>query len=740
MKQHILLLTVVLVALVQCVTLAADWKPQTAPVMTRWAKDVAPDKVLPEYPRPSLVREKWQNLNGLWQFEFTQGKAKLALGQDLKDKILVPFAPESALSGIMKHESEHLLYRRMFTVPKDWAGQRVLLHFGAVDWLATVIVNGKVVGTHQGGYDPFTFDISDALKPDGEQEIHVQVFDPTDKGFQPTGKQRLEQKGIWYTPISGIWQTVWLEPVPKSHVQRLNFSALPRSNEIEVVVDGVGGAKVADGVLFKYSVFDGDSEIANNIGPSEVVRLPIKSPKLWSPESPHLYRIRVQQDQDTVESYFAFRTVEMKKDEKGTNRLFLNGKPCFQVGLLDQGYWPDGLYTAPTDEALKFDIEVTKRLGFNLARKHMKLEPDRWYYWCDKLGLLVWQDMPSQFNETQSDEAKKNFEAEWKSIIDAVRFHPSIVAWVPFNEGWGQYDTERLAQWTKEYDPSRICDNPSGWVDKGVGDVVDAHIYPGPGAPKMEEKRAAVLGEFGGLGLRIEGHHWTQKNFSYNGMESPEELEEEFTRLFGRLWALHRDEGLSAAVYTQTTDVEGEINGLLTYDRELKVNVETIKAAVTGQIPLMKTVSVVPTSKDEPQEWKYTTDKPADDWESPSFDDSAWNPGPGGFGTEGTPGAVVRTKWDSSDIWIRRTVNLPADVDVKRLLVSFHHDENAEVFLNGKLASRRKRTVMDYEERVVAPEARAVLKAGEDVTIAAHCHQTVGGQYIDVGLVTVKEE
>ncbi|HZT80796.1 MAG TPA: glycoside hydrolase family 2 TIM barrel-domain containing protein [Gemmataceae bacterium] len=729
----------------------AEWQPARGPLMTRWAKDVAPDKVHPEYPRPQMVRKDWMNLNGLWDYAVTAKDAEAP--KEYAGKILVPFPIESALSGVMKRvdEKSRLWYRRRFTMPKEWAGKRVLLHFGAVDWETTVYVNGKKLGDHRGGYDAFTFDVTDALKKDGEQELIVGVWDPTDAGTQPRGKQVRDPKGIWYTPTTGIWQTVWLEPVPKASIAALKIVPDLAGGRVRVTVVGRGtSADHKVRVVWKDST-SGEGVNMPRRAVGEAVELPVMKPKLWSPESPFLYDLRVtllENDKavDTVDSYFGMRSIEVKKDDKGINRLHLNGKPYFMVGPLDQGFWPDGLYTAPTDEALKYDIEITRKLGFNMARKHVKVEPARWYYWCDRLGLLVWQDMPSgdryigarDPDIKRSAESAKQFERELKRMIDGLHNHPCIVLWVVFNEGWGQFDTARMAKWTREYDPTRLVDSASGWTDRGVGDVHDIHVYPGPGSPKPEEKRAAVLGEFGGLGLGIPKHTWSDRNWSYRGTADRAALTRQYENLLARVWQLKDKPGLSAAVYTQTTDVETEINGLMTYDRAvIKVDVDRVAAVNRDDLSKMaKLKVVVPTSQEKGLVWRYTFEKPADGWQKPGFDASAWKEGPGGFGTKGTPGAVVRTEWNTADIWLRRELTLP-EGKFDNLSLLLHHDEDAEVFINGVLAARVRGYVTDYEEVPISAEARAALKPGKN-TIAVHCRQTGGGQYIDVGLVEVR--
>jgi hypothetical protein len=695
-----------------------------------------------------MVRKEWQNLNGLWDYAVRPNDDPQPTDWD--GKILVPFPIESALSGVMKQvgPDNRLWYRRTFATPSKWSGQRVLLHFGAVDWDTTVHVNGKQVGDHRGGYDPFTFDITDALKRDAENEVIVSVGDPSDAGFQPRGKQVRRPHSIWYTPTTGIWQTVWLEPVhgdsiesftavPNIELHRLTVTVAPRGN-----VDSV-----------EVIALDAGRQVASAAGkPGGEISLRIPSPKLWSPDSPHLYDLRIvtrgaKDAIDTVESYFGMRRISLGKDDKGINRLMLNGKFLFQYGPLDQGFWPDGLYTAPTDEALRYDLEVTKRLGFNMVRKHVKVEPARWYHHCDKLGLLVWQDMPSgdryirndQPDITRSEESARQFETEWTNIIRANFNAPSIIMWVPFNEGWGQFDTARITDLTKKLDPSRLVISASGWTDRNTGDAHDIHVYPGPGSPQPTDTRAAVLGEFGGLGLPLEGHTWQARgNWGYRSYTDRKTLIREYVNLLERLHPLVGEPGLSAAVYTQTTDVEIEVNGLMTYDREvIKLDdVSTIEAARKLQLPPPKVVEVVPTSQRKAIEWHYTLEKPSSGWERGEFEASAWKHGEAGFGTRETPGTVVRTQWNTSDIWLRREFELES-TDLNKPLLMIHHDEDAEVYLNGVLAAQLKGYTTAYTRIPISDEARKALRQGKN-TIAIHCKQTGGGQYIDAGLVDLR--
>jgi hypothetical protein len=738
---------------------AAAWEPAKGPLMTRWAADVDPAAPLPEYPRPQLVRPDWQNLNGLWDYAIAAGEA--AKPADWQGEILVPFPVESALSGVMKRVSpeERLWYRRSFTVPAGWKGRRVLLHFGAVDWHAQVFVNGQDVGEHKGGYDPFFFDITDALV-EGEQELVVAVADPTDAGSQPRGKQVRRPKGIYYTPITGIWQTVWVEPAAATRIDRLSIRPDFDGSAVEVMASGPGQGGPA---RFEVEVLDGDTVVARGVNDQVIstrslpprlaprVRVNIPAAKPWSPDSPHLYGLRITlfengQVADRVESYFGMRKVEVATDAAGVRRLFLNGKPLFQYGPLDQGFWPDGLYTAPTDEALRFDIEFTKRVGFNMARKHVKVEPARWYHWCDKLGLLVWQDMPSGDRSIgprdpdieRTPESARQFEEELREMIDDFGNHPSIVAWVPFNEGWGQYDTARIAEFVKERDPSRIVNSVSGWADRGVGDLHDIHHYPNPAVPPREEVRAVVLGEFGGLGLPVKGHTWqSEANWGYRQFASVEDLTDAYLTLLQSMRPMTGSQGLAAAVYTQTTDVEIEVNGLLTYDREVcKIDEAVLRKAHARLFtppPPGRTSALVPAADRGPKaEWRYVTERPGDDWMKPGFDDAAWSRGPGGFGTEGTPAAVIGTEWNTPDIWLRREVDLPADLPAE-LMLRIHHDEDAEVWINGERLLRTVGYTTNYEVFGLTDAARAAIRPGKNI-IAVHCRQTGGGQYIDMGI------
>jgi len=569
--------TIALSLLCVPVLLAADWKLADTPLTTPWTSQVNPSHALPEYPRPQMVRKDWINLNGLWDYAIRPRATQV---KDWDGRILVPFPLESALSGVKKPltPDQLLWYHRSFVAP-NLKGKRLLLHFGAVDWQAEVWINGKSMGKHEGGYDPFTFDITAAVKGGKEdEELVVAVWDPTDSGSQPRGKQVLNPNSIWYTAVSGIWQTVWLEPVPEHYVSELTMIPDIEGNRLHLTVDspasGEYGVRVA---LAGKTVGQATGQLNS---PSEVLLSDVEP---WSPGSPTLYDVEISLPEgDRVTGYFGMRTVEVRKDSAGFNRIFLNGRPLFTIGPLDQGWWPDGLYTAPTDAALRSDIETLKRMGFNMCRKHVKVEPARYYYWCDKLGFLIWQDMPSAmpkehsavkrdggadlpFTEAESADYRRELAAE----IHNLRNAPSIIAWVPFNEGWGQHDTNAILQWVKSLDGSRLVDGPSGWEDRGYGDMKDMHDYPGPSMYPVLDNRASVLGEFGGLGLPIEDHlWWNQRNWGYRTFADRTALQAGYEALMQKLEPLVR-QGLAAAVYTQTTDVEGEVNGLMTYDRKV---------------------------------------------------------------------------------------------------------------------------------------------------------------------------
>ncbi len=711
-----------------------EWTRLKGPLMTRWAALVSPTNAHPEYPRPQMVRPDWLNLNGLWDYVVTP-YASVA-PQAYYGQILVPFPIESALSGVMRHldEDSTLWYRRTFRVPEKWAGRRIRLHFGAVDWRTRVFINGVEIGQHRGGYDGFSFDITDHLQWTNDEQIVVAVSDPTE-GDQPCGKQSRKPEGIFYTPTSGIWQTVWLEPVPEVCIDHLRMTPDVDARALHVRVTV---ASLASSLQVDVQASADGKAVGHVTGPAnQELTLPLADPHLWSPSDPFLYDLRVtlrdgDRVLDAVTSYFGMRKISLRKDETGVMRIALNDQFLFQIGTLDQGFWPDGIYTAPTDDALRFDIEFLKEAGFNLARKHVKVEPDRWYYWCDKLGLLVWQDMPSGNNTTP--ESRTQFEAELQRMVEGRFNHPSIIVWVLFNEGWGQYDTERLAGLLKTLDPSRLVDNASGWTDKRAGDLIDMHSYPGPECSQPEIDRASVLGEFGGLGLGLPGHTWSQKTWGYQPMPDIATFISRYSKMLDRVHFLNNAFGLSAAVYTQTTDVETECNGLMTYDRAVsKLPPALLRAANQGTVREKPLRVIAPNALYARVTWKYTTSDPGSNWFAPAFNDTVWKKGIAGFGTEVTPGVAVGTTWNTRDIWLRREFTLGHE-DLRDAQLQINHDEDAEVYLNGVLATRVSSFSTNYVETGINTDAADTLKPGLN-RMAVHCHQTTGGQFIDVGII-----
>ena len=564
----------------------AQWKPAGDKIKTEWAEQVDPNNVLPEYPRPIMERGEWKNLNGLWNYAIIEKGQPIPTAFD--GEILVPFAVESSLSGVAKpmDDTKELVYQRSFDVPSAWKGKQVLLHFGAVDWKADVWVNDVKVGSHTGGYAPFSFDITAALNAKNNKLV-VKVWDPTDKGYQPRGKQVSNPHGIWYTPVTGIWQTVWLEPVTKKHIADLRI--LPDIDRNVLSVDAKVIGRCCDD-LVEVNVYDGNNLVA--VGKSinnEPVEIAMPADrKLWSPESPFLYTLKVTLKNagkvvDKVDSYAAMRKYSYKRAADGIVRMELNNEPLFQFGPLDQGWWPDGLYTAPTDEALAWDVKKTKDFGFNMIRKHIKVEPARWYMHCDKMGIIVWQDMPSGDKNPEwqmrkyfdgrerqrSAISEANYRKEWKEIMDYLYSYPCIGVWVPFNEAWGQFKTAEIAEWTKQMDPSRLVNPASGGNHYQCGDMLDLHNYPAPNLYLYDATRPTVLGEYGGIGLVEKDHLWVQdRNWGYVQFNSSKEATDEYVKYANILLDLI-PKGFSGAVYTQTTDVEIEVNGLITYDRKV---------------------------------------------------------------------------------------------------------------------------------------------------------------------------
>ncbi|SEO34073.1 Glycosyl hydrolases family 2 [Luteibacter sp. UNC138MFCol5.1] len=578
---------------------STSWSGKTPPLATPWTAQVSPTNALPEYPRPQLARPslespRWMSLNGLWEFAATTSSAKPAFGQTLKDKVLVPYPIESVLSGVQKH-SDDMVYRRLVDVPADFTskGQHVRLNFGAVAQDATVYVNGKEVVRHTGGYTSFGADITSALRPGGQQEIVVAVHAPVDGVDVMVGKQRLKPEGIFYTAASGIWQSVWIEPVPAVSLAKLRFTPAKTLDAfmVDATVQGAG----KDAPLHVTAYADGKA-VGEATGPAgKPLRIAIANPRTWSPDDPFLYTFKATlgqgEQRDEVTSYAGLRTIAIEKVD-GRNRIVLNGKPTFLLATLDQGYWPDGLHTAPTDAALKFDVQKTKDFGFNTIRKHIKVEPARWYYWTDRIGLMVWQDMPSLpngHNEKLSEAAKAGFRKDVTSIVEQLKGETSIIGWIPFNEGWGQWSigaAGELAAQIKKLDPTRIVNARSGYNccdtkgDVHAGDIIDVHDYQGPGLPEPDATRASMDGEHGGLTLNVDGHLWPNTAINpYGAVKDVAALNDGYVANTAVLRDKGPGVGMSGSVYTQITDVEGEHNGLYTYDRKVeKVDEKRVKA------------------------------------------------------------------------------------------------------------------------------------------------------------------
>jgi hypothetical protein len=704
---------------------AQNYAPVKGRIMTEWGEKVTPDNVWKEYPRPQLKRSEWLNLNGMWDYSILSQDSKQP--KDFQGGILVPFAVESALSGVGKSvlPEQKLWYHRKFEVPGEWKGQNIILHFDAVDWESSVWLNGKLVGTHKGGSISFSFDITPYLKK-GIQELAVSVTDPTDKGSQPRGKQVLDPKGIWYTAVTGIWQTVWVEPIGKIAIKSVYPVSDIDKGKVTLNTE-LTGAKGGEEIGIRV-LNDGKLVTETRTVWSKEVAIDIPSPKLWSPEHPALYQLELvlynkNKVLDKVGSYFAMRKISRITDEQGYKRVQLNNKTIFQYGTLDQGWWPDGLLTPPSAKAMKNDMEVLKSMGFNMLRKHIKVEPANYYYYADSLGLLVWQDMVSGFEtdkrsvqhvnwDAKEDwarpkESADQFEYELKSMIDQLKFFPSIVTWVIFNEGWGQYDTKRIVDWSMKYDTTRIINGVSGWTDRNASHMRDAHQYPGPGMEPAELNagRVIVLGEFGGLGLAIENHLWNpnMRNWGYRTYTSAAELTKEYVKLMHNLYPL-RYKGLSAAVYTQTTDVEGEVNGLMTYDRKvIKIDPELLRIMHAPlYMPEGKNIkNIISDSETKVQEIKFTKTDPGQNW----FD----NPNLNNF--EEKSGPIMVNKGES--IWSFKSFNSKDNSNGISLRILAYCP--VKVYLNGKMVLNRNIIGKRHYEDFNISEFAAFLKSGNNL-------------------------
>ena len=733
----------------------SSWTKQTAPVMTPWGEQLTQENVWAEYPRPSMKRQDWMNLNGVWQY-FKRAAINYNYethASAFSKAILVPFPIESALSGIMdksysSNRKATFMYRRTFTLPEAFSGKNILLHFGAVDWRCYVYVNGQLAGTHDGGSDPFAFDITPFLRENAEQELQVAVWDPTNGG-QPNGKQSVSPGGIWYTPNSGIWQTVWLEPVSPTYVK--SYEPIPDidNSTVSVKVNTSAPCSVT------LTVKDGNTTIVEQTGPSDhTFTLTIPSAKLWSPDEPNLYNLDITlnaegEETDKVSGYFGMRKFSRGMAE-GHPCILLNNQPLYLYGPLDQGWWPDGLLTPPSYEAMVFDLQTIKDFGMNMVRKHIKVENDLWFEWCDRHGLVVWQDMPSGCGGGAIgtfDYGMQNFYRENEAVINATRHHPCIGAWVVWNEGWGQYPEQGMAHTRRavngvmnaNHDPGRFVHAVTGWVDVEMGDFLDVHSYPSPGAATNPvNERVASCGEFGGINLFIKNHMWAGSDVNYTTVDDADTYTNLYDRYTDRLQELQKEKGLWMSVYTQITDVEQECNGLLTYDRKvLKVSPEQqagMKAKIQRTINsrLKNATTIVPAGDEKSGiQWKYTTTEPSGQWFATDFDATSWKTGQSGFGGNG------RTAWSSSDIWIRRTFQInnldPSKLHELRLWL--FHDEDAEIYINGMLAAKMTGYNTKYETWPLLPQALQALKTdGSDNVFAIHCKQTTGGQFIDCGL------
>ncbi|MBQ6007688.1 MAG: beta galactosidase jelly roll domain-containing protein [Kiritimatiellae bacterium] len=747
---------------------AGAW--QQAPGMkTPWGEKVTPENAWREYPRPQMARDAWTNLNGLWQYAVTRDAPGVPKAWD--GEILVPFVIESPLSGVgrLLEPQETLWYRRSFDADVQ-PGTRLLLHFEQADFRAMVFVNGVEAGVpHEGGQMPFTYDVTDLVRK-GANELVVSVWDPTTDFIGSHGKQTFRPHGCMYTRSSGIGGTVWLETVPATHIADYRVTADIDAGTVRFEFD-VAGGRFAKPEVRVSVLCDGGNAVATTKDGVAVVKMPAGF-KLWSPESPALYDFTATCGEDTVKGYFGMRKFELRKDPNGVLRFYFNNKARFIIGTLDQGWWPDGLLTPPSEEAMAYDIRALKKMGFDMMRKHIKVEPRRYYALCDRLGILVLQDMPSGF----SDREKRYgfYRRELKEMMDHLQKTPSVVMWVPYNEGWGQpgpFLTHATLMWTQRYDPTRLVDGPSGahdweggaiWMkphrttshlpagEEEAAHAVDKHDYgQRPKMHALNSRRASFLGEFGGIGCRVEGHLWTTNAWGYGNTGRDVDrkaVQAKFVSLMEHVAGL-AEAGLAGSVYTQTTDVEGEINGLLTYDRRVEKFDAAALAAVHGKVRaaaargLMPRVThqLLPRLDPDSRAWAWTTEEPSSEWTQPTFNDSAWARACGGFGnkaiTQAYAHAKVNTDWSTKTIWLRRHFNYAARPEkLLRVTAEMFHDEDAEIYLNGKLVLDAPGYNTDWTAFTIPLEAfAAAVKKGDNV-LAVKVKQEVCGQYFDLGL------
>jgi len=739
MKNRISIVFILVLLLQYSFIQAQNWAPVPGQIMTNWSNNVTPENVWKEYPRPQMVRTDWLNLNGLWDFEITERDTnKIAI--NYARKILVPFCVESALSGIKETITgkQQMIYRRFFSIPSHWNQKHLILHFEAVDYEAKVWVDGKYVGIHKGGYDHFQFDIAGFLNKDEKHEIKLVVWDPTNEGSQPIGKQALPaiRNRTKYTATSGIWQTVWLEPTNEVAIESIKIIPNIDNGTISLQTKVVGATQ---GARIKIQAFDQGKEIASSIAAiGEPVSLQLNQPKLWSPTNPFLYDLKLSlindgKVSDEVSSYFGMRKISMGRDQEGYMRILLNNEIIYQLGPLDQGYWPDGILTPASDQALRYDIAYLKKIGANMDRMHMKVQPERWYYHCDQLGILIWQDMvsPTKFIDTKSNLNPSDFELEHNITVDQLYNHPSIIQWVLFNESWGQYDTERLTAALKAKDPTRLVINASGWHDKKVGDIRDFHdytIHPAVALVNKNDDRAMVLGEAGGIDLLIPGHLWTPDlkggtkiktdwsiDFKKGIVKSSDELIEKYKILLDDLFQLKKY-GLNAVVYTQISDVEDEISGWMTYDRKVSKLPETTFAALHEQFfkPTMTGKFILPLSINEPQQWNYSFTAPSNDWIK-NLMLSDFKTGMAPFGIESNNVHKVNTPWNTNSLFLNKEFTL-SSVPSKLSLIACNTGIT-EVYINGAYVMQfnnflKNDPEVKISETILSDEAMKLLKLG----------------------------
>lgn len=764
---------------------AQRWTPVNAPILTDFGESINPKKVLQEHPRPQMVREDWKNLNGLWDYAITP-KSSTAI-PDPQGKILVPFCLEAPLSGVQKHlkTDEYLWYFNQFSIPGKWKKKKVLLHFGAVDWECEVWVNDELVGTHQGGYIPFNFDITGAIKPGGKQSLRVRVSDPRGGIFTSNGKQA--NNTIFYETVSGIWQTVWLEPVPEVSIESLKIEPDVDKGQAGISAVLSGDSK---GYELKVVALENEDPILENWGEAgETVMLKLDNPRLWSPESPFLYGLEVslmknERMVDKVSGYFGMRKIHVEKLD-GFNKILLNNEEVFQYGPLDQSYWPGSVLTPPSDEAISWEIGYLKDIGINMVRLHITSNPDRWYYHCDRMGLLVWQDFVCARGRGIINEASsKRWVEEQKSMVDALYNHPSIVMWVLFNESWGQHKTSQLTDLFMEYDPTRLFSVASGWNDlENAGHIRDVHDYTfHPSIPigSEEPHRAVLLGECGGQNVIVGPNNWSRKPYSEyetpkkgdrryqwgNGMSPGALMDEEtvvemkrgtFTQ--GENFAVRyeefidgirmlKNEGLCGAVFTQMTDMKNEQNGFLSFDRKVSKMDESRFRGIHEKLytdpPGEKPVIHAYSGKAEI--WKFEMQEPAEGWTHPDFDDSGWRTGQAPFGN--TSDYEYHTAWNTEALYLRKNFHLdkvPDQLALKTYIYGFMYREisTLQVYLNGELIKstldRNRNQELRTSTILLSGKAMELLKAGENsIAIEADFSQ-VPSRFLDIGLIKISE-